>query len=257
MLARPLLKDADPRIRATAAVALAGSSSPDDVNAAEAALVELLDDARDAARAARRDVAAALREINEPPVPAPADSAALRLGAGRGRRGDGERAASPGRQISSSYPTLVALLRHRHLKGRARSVLVSYGEPVVDALAHFMRDPDEDPWIRRHIPATLAQIPSQKTVDVLVCDARRTRRLPALQGGHRAQIGSGKATRRSRSRVSLSKRSRSTSRAGFSTTCRCTTTCIGAASSTRRRSSRSPSCRRCSARVSASTGCWR
>ena len=46
-------------------------------------------------------------------------------------------------------------------------MLVSYGEPVVDALAHFMRDPEEDIWVRRHIPATLAQIPSQKSVDVL------------------------------------------------------------------------------------------
>ena len=47
-------------------------------------------------------------------------------------------------------------------------MLVSYGEPVVDVLAHFMRDPEEDIWVRRHIPGTLAQIPSQKSVDVLV-----------------------------------------------------------------------------------------
>ena len=30
-----------------------------------------------------------------------------------------------------------------------------------------MRDPDEDIWVRRHIPATLAMIPTQKSVDVL------------------------------------------------------------------------------------------
>jgi CRP-like cAMP-binding protein len=30
-----------------------------------------------------------------------------------------------------------------------------------------MRDPDEDIWVRRHLPATLALIPSQKSVDVL------------------------------------------------------------------------------------------
>ena len=64
-------------------------------------------------------------------------------------------------------PTLVALLRNRRLKGSARAVLVGYGEPVVDALAHFLRDPEEDIWVRRHIPATLALIPGQKTVDVL------------------------------------------------------------------------------------------
>ena len=167
MLARPLLKDADPRIRATAAVALAGSSSTDDMNAAEAALVDLLNDARDAARPARRDVAAALREIENPRfrhllIPLLYDSAPEVADEAM------ESVRAAGAADFIFVPTLVALLRHRQLKGRARSVLVSYGEPVVDALAHFMRDPDEDPWIRRHIPATLAQIPSQKTVDVLV-----------------------------------------------------------------------------------------
>ena len=65
-------------------------------------------------------------------------------------------------------PTLVSLLRNRRLKGRARAALVGYGEPVVDSLAFFLRDQDEDIWVRRHIPGTLAQIPSQKTMDVLV-----------------------------------------------------------------------------------------
>ncbi len=64
-------------------------------------------------------------------------------------------------------PTLVSLLRNRRLKGRARAALVSYGEPVVDSLAFFLRDAEEDIWVRRHIPGTLAQIPSQKTMDVL------------------------------------------------------------------------------------------
>lgn len=167
MLARPLLKDPDPRIRATAAVALAGSAAPADVEAAEATLVDLLSDERDSARPARRDVAAAIREIDNPrfqrllipllydPAPEVADEAMASVGAA-------------GTTDFMFVPTLVALLRHRQLKGRARAVLVSYGEGVVDALAHFMRDPDEDPWVRRHIPATLAQIPSQKTVDALV-----------------------------------------------------------------------------------------
>ena len=64
-------------------------------------------------------------------------------------------------------PALVSLLRNRRLKGAARQVLVSYGEPVVSALAHFMRDPEEDIWVRRHIPGTLALITSQASVDVL------------------------------------------------------------------------------------------
>ena len=65
-------------------------------------------------------------------------------------------------------PSLVSLLRNRRLKGRARAALVAYGEPVVDSLAFFLRDPEEDIWVRRHVPGTLAHIPSQKTVDVLV-----------------------------------------------------------------------------------------
>ena len=44
-----------------------------------------------------------------------------------------------------------------------------------------MRDADEDIWVRRHIPGTIAQIPSQKSVDVLVGGARGNRRIPPIQ----------------------------------------------------------------------------
>jgi ATP:ADP antiporter, AAA family len=166
-LSRPLLSDPDPRIRVTAAVALAASRKPGDIEAAEAALLELAEDSRESARAARRDVAAAIRHIQEPPFrrlliplvydPAPevADEAM-------------ESVQAAGTSDFVFVPTLVALLRNRQLKARARAVLVSYGEPVIDVLAHFMRDQDEDIWVRRHIPGTLAQIVSQKSVDVLV-----------------------------------------------------------------------------------------
>ena len=57
-LARPMLADADPRIRATAAVALAAQRRPADVDAAEAALLRASSPTRrTAARHARRDVA--------------------------------------------------------------------------------------------------------------------------------------------------------------------------------------------------------
>lgn len=166
-LARPLLTSPDLRIRATAAVALAASSRPEDVDAAEQTLSELAADSRESAKDARRDVAAAVRQIANPrfnrlliallydPVPEVADEAM-----------ESVRAAGSGDFVF--VPTLVSLLRDRRLKARARAVLVSYGEPVIDVLAHFMRDPEEDIWVRRHIPATLAQIPSQKAVDVLV-----------------------------------------------------------------------------------------
>ncbi len=78
---------------------------------------------------------------------------------------------SAGRLGGEDYifvPALVSLLRNRLLKASARQVLVGYGEGVIDTLAYFLRDPDEDIWVRRHIPSTLALIPSQKTMNVLV-----------------------------------------------------------------------------------------
>jgi ATP:ADP antiporter, AAA family len=166
-LARPLLENPDLRIRATAAAALAGSPRPEDVAAAESVLIDIMSDSSDTARAARRDVAVAIRQMENPrfrrllipllydPSEAVADEAMQSV-----------RAAGTDDYVF--VPTLIALLRHRRLKGQARAVLVSYGEGVIDPLAHFMRDPDEDVWVRRHIPATLAQIPSQKSVDVLI-----------------------------------------------------------------------------------------
>ena len=165
-LARPMLDDPDPRIRATAAAALATSSKPGDLDLAEATLVNIIGDTSEATRRARRDIAGAIRQATEPrlrrllipllydPAPDVADEAM-----------ESVRTAGAGDFVF--VPTLVALLRHRRLKGSARAVLVSYGEEVVDALAHFMRDPEEDIWVRRHIPQTLALIPTQKTVDVL------------------------------------------------------------------------------------------
>jgi ATP/ADP translocase/CRP-like cAMP-binding protein/HEAT repeat protein len=165
-LGRPLLADPDPRIRTTAAIALAGSTMGADVDAAESTLLDLTSDTGEANRKTRRDVAIALRYIENPrfrrllipllydPAPEVADEAmeSVRLAGG---------------EDFVFVPTLIALLRHRVLKGRARAVLISYGEPVIDTLAHYLRDPDEDIWVRRHIPATIAQIPSQKAVDVL------------------------------------------------------------------------------------------
>ena len=166
-LSRPLLADPDARIRVTAAVALAASSNPSDVDAAEAALVDLASDARGSSRRVRRDVAAGIRHIDNPRfrrllIPLLYDEAPEVANEAM------ESVQAAGTSDFIFVPTLVALLRNRQLKARAREVLVSYGEPVVDVLAHFMRDSDEDIWVRRHIPTALSQISSQKSVDVLV-----------------------------------------------------------------------------------------
>jgi ATP:ADP antiporter, AAA family len=165
-LARPMLSDADPRIRATAAAALAGSTRADDLDLAESALVSIISDTSEDARAARGDVAIAIRHTSQPQfrrllIPLLYDSAPEVADEAM------ESVRAAGTNDFLFLPTLIALLRHRRLKGSARAVLVSYGESVVDALAHFMRDPGEDIWVRRHIPATLALIAGQKTVSVL------------------------------------------------------------------------------------------
>jgi ATP:ADP antiporter, AAA family len=165
-LARPLLSDADPRIRATAALALASSSDPADLAASESTLVEIVTGTSEATHRARQDVAAALGNTRDPrfqrllipllydPFADVSDEAM-------------ESVRKAGTADFIFVPTLVSLLHNRHRKGRARAVLVGYGEPVIDVLAYFVADEHEDIWIRRHIPSTLALIPSQKSVDVL------------------------------------------------------------------------------------------
>lgn len=166
-LARPLLEDADPRIRATAAVALAASRDTGDLDAAEAVLTGVVADTSETARPAREDIAAALARLDHsrfrhlliPLLYDPSTTVA-------------DQAMESVQKLGTAdflfVPTLVSLLRDRHLKGRARDVLVSYGEPVVAALAWFLADPLEDAWVRRHLPTTLALIPSQASVDALV-----------------------------------------------------------------------------------------
>jgi ATP:ADP antiporter, AAA family len=183
-LARSMTTERNARLRATAATVLAASHSPDDVALAEATLLDLSSNANEEGRAARREVAAAVREIADPrfrrlllpllqdPAPEVAD-AAMRSVQAIG-------AAEP-----LFVPPLVALLRHRQLKAQARDVLVSFGEAVVDTLAYSLADRDEDIWVRRHIPATLARIPSQRSIDVLVTalsDRDRFLRFKAVAG---------------------------------------------------------------------------
>ena len=166
-LVRPLLSSPDPRIVVTAALALAGTGRETDRLEGERALQRLGGDAGRQAADARRELAAAIRQFGgahlhyllvpliSDPDPAVAAEALRSLKA-------------TGEFDVLFVPPLVALLRDRRHKATAREILVSYGEPVIDTLAYFLRDPDENIWVRRHIPATLARIPAQKSMDVLV-----------------------------------------------------------------------------------------
>ena len=166
-LMRRYLRDPEPRVAVTAAVVLADSGDEADTHAADAALTRLALDTTAAAAAARREVAAGLARVRNPGfrpllVPLIHDrDLDVALTAIRSAR-----MAGPADLIF--VPALVSLLGHRVLKSAARDVLVSYGDDVLDALAYFLRDRDEDVWVRRHIPATLALIPTQRSMNVLL-----------------------------------------------------------------------------------------
>ena len=161
------LTDGDPRMVATAAVALTAGSDPNDVSAATAALQALANDGRETAVPARIEVARALGDV---PGPVARDLL-ISLMYDRNVQVAQEALRSAGRlgrDQAFFVAPLVALLRHRLLKTDARAVLIGYGSEIVEPLAHFLKEEGEDLWVRRHLPATLARIPSQRTVDVLV-----------------------------------------------------------------------------------------
>jgi len=67
-------------------------------------------------------------------------------------------------------PTLISLMRDRRLKHEAREALVSYGESVIPALVHFMNDTQEQVWVRRALPKTVARVGGRKAADALLAE---------------------------------------------------------------------------------------
>lgn len=160
---RPYLEDSDPRIVATAAVALAESDEESDRRVAEDTIVRLTSDGRDSAVAARREAARAITRTTDPrfrqlliPLLNDPDISVAR------------EAIRSARLLDDAdllfVPALVSLLGDRRLKNTARDVLVSYGTEVIPTLAFFLNDENEATWVRRHIPGTLAAIPSEASV---------------------------------------------------------------------------------------------
>jgi ATP/ADP translocase/HEAT repeat protein/CRP-like cAMP-binding protein len=166
-LMRRYLDDRDPRVVTTAAATLAGSASEADVAAAEAALDRLAADTRESAVEGRRQAAAALGGIGDArfrghlvPLMFDPDPAVARAAI--------RSAGQAGGPEDLLVPPLVSLLRRRSLHDAARDVLLGRGEGVVEALGHFLGEQAEDVEVRRRIPATLARIPSQQSVDLLL-----------------------------------------------------------------------------------------
>ena len=164
---RPYLDHADTNLVITAAAALASSDDAADVARAEETLKRLAADTSDAAAEQRRQVARALGLVTNPRfrpllVPLMYDDHYYVA------RAAVNSAGTIGGDDFLYVPTLVTLMRNRRLKEPARKVLVGYGEAVVPTLAYFMADSDEDLWVRRHVPSTLARIPCAASVQALL-----------------------------------------------------------------------------------------
>jgi AAA family ATP:ADP antiporter len=161
------LDDPEPRVAVAAAAALANGGQADDVAAAEAMLRRVITDTREGGTAGRIESAKALAHIqNEQfrsllvPLLYDRDMRVVQE-AIRGAR-------TLGAADGLFLPGLMSLLGHRALKADARDTLVGYGETIVGALGYALRDRREHIWLRRHIPATLALIPTQASMDALV-----------------------------------------------------------------------------------------
>ncbi len=165
-LMRPYLDDRDAHVAVTAAATLAVSPREADVLAAEATLDRLSADTREATGESRRLVASALGGIAVArfrarlvPLLHDPDPVVAR---------EAIRSAGRGGPEDLLVPALVSLLRRPALQAAARDVLVTRGEGVVEALGHFLADEGEDVEVRRRIPAVLARVPSQRSVDLLL-----------------------------------------------------------------------------------------
>ena len=188
--ARILIRDDNPHIVATAAVILSKSNDEADRRVVERTLALFTRDTSPESAGVRRDLAAAAGRAATPrardllilllddPHPQVAEEAMRSI-----------RALDE--PDSLFVPRLVSLLGHRQLKNSARDTLVGYGEPVIDVLRYCLENPAEDRWVRRHIPATLARIPNQASMDILVATLRtddrflRFKAIAAIEKLHR------------------------------------------------------------------------
>ena len=164
---RPFLASPDANLVVTAAAALASSEHEPDVATAEETLRRFAADTRESSAELRRQVARALGLVQNPrfrpllvPLMYDTDYYVARAAINS--------AGTIGGDDFLYVATLVSVMRNRRLKGPARKVLVEYGEAVVAPLAYFMTDKDEDIWVRRHVPGTLAEIHTPASVAALM-----------------------------------------------------------------------------------------
>jgi AAA family ATP:ADP antiporter len=153
-LMRTYAADADPRVRLSAAAALANSDDAEDLALAETTMEAV---AREGDAGARRDLASILERVRNPQF--------RRIGIALMSDEDADvarRAIATARTCAADdplfVPPLISLLRSKALKSEARDALVSLGPDAVGILEHVVGDHEEDPAVRVEIPSVLGRI---------------------------------------------------------------------------------------------------
>jgi len=166
-LALDHLDDDDLHIRASAVASLLGGGDAEGARRAEEVLTDLVanDDPE-----VRAETARALGQVADPTASDvvvqllyDCDLAVVRAAIGTVRLRFDRGGPNP------LYATiLISLMANRRLKHEARDALVAQGESAVGQLLLFMKSPDEQVWVRRAMPKTIALIGIQSGADTLV-----------------------------------------------------------------------------------------
>ncbi|MEM1247135.1 MAG: Npt1/Npt2 family nucleotide transporter [Acidobacteriota bacterium] len=163
---RRRLRDPDARVRSAAVNNLMLHGDDELKEEARAALEELMTDENTASRV---EAANALGGIDEGALHLllvqllyDREPEVVRSAIGAVRRG-----AEGGVPSPLFVPILISLLRDRRLKHTARGALVAMGDGVIPALVHFMNDDNEQIWVRRGLPKTIAAFGSRAAFDAL------------------------------------------------------------------------------------------
>jgi hypothetical protein len=174
------LDDPEPRIAATAAVVLADAGRASDAAAAEATLIALAGDLREAAVNTRREVAAALAHVKNPrfrpllvPLIADQDVSVAR---------EAIRSVKALGPIDPLFvPSLVRLLGHRGLKAAARDAGRWRREVIAPPVIFWatVTRTQEKGTFRRRLPGSGAGVDGRPRGYT-----RRARRFPPVQGDH-------------------------------------------------------------------------
>ena len=163
----PRLSDPDPKIRAAAVASLAGMSDPELVHRAEDVLNEMVSSNDPAVRL---EAARAVAEIHEPQAAGSviqllydSDRTVVRHAI------SAVRARMERDQPNPMYiPILISLMGSRRLKHLVRESIVAYGESAISALVLFMNAEEEQIWVRRNVPMTIARIAAPGSTTSLV-----------------------------------------------------------------------------------------